>query len=578
MSEMAVCKFHGAVLGCTDKQCPLLHLQRSILPRNILCKFLDTTTGCLRKDCPFKHPTDILSSRKRQTKGILGDPPDMSHESQLKRKRGDSKEQIWETILIPNHIVHILNECDGDWLESIKNKCKANIIISKDVNQQCMRELHLGSTKVEIDAVKSILNRHFMELGLEFDPTIPKNLSAKNLYNPANFFAQNWNSSSTVESINNWKMEYNNDRNPDTTTSTYLPRCPINSLSSNSPSNLTMFEKYQPKHVLPDKVGFCQRSQHRVTTVDIQNDNDTIFHLRKFLKVEANEIVTFESFCNEHINCNFAVVRNGVGESGIVPLRHLCPQIEPIECAFCHAIQNQFYTEDEYLIHLCLDHFYKRLSSVLTTREHFICPVEKCRRNCETLKDLIIHYGAIPHAKVISLVFDASGDNVKQLKDDFMKKIVSLQTQLEQARKQSEENQTTTNSIAQLKNANDAVEHLTLKNEEIQKELREKTFRLNDLLKENFQLEKNIKKGAEVASNKDEQLKSKQGEIDLLQKKVQSDSSILDDKCRQLTNLSEELKEIKERYENKEDEIDDFRTQIATKEKSYKEKKREDEL
>ena len=64
----------------------------------------------------------------------------------------------------------------------------------------------------------------------------------------------------------------------------------------------------------------------------------------------------------------------------------------------------------------------------------------------------------------------------------------------------------------------------------------------------------------------------------MLQKKVQSDSSILDEKCRQLINLSEELKEMKERYENKEDEINDCGTQIATIEKSYKEKKREDEL
>lgn len=66
-----------------------------------------------------------------------------------------------------------------------------------------------------------------------------------------------------------------------------------------------------------------------------------------------------------------------------------------------------FPNEEEYLNHLSHDHYYDKLVSVLKGSS-LQCPESSCKKRCLSLDDLILHFGALPHEKVLSLALSDS--------------------------------------------------------------------------------------------------------------------------------------------------------------------------
>merc|ERR1719450_594550 len=60
-----------------------------------------------------------------------------------------------------------------------------------------------------------------------------------------------------------------------------------------------------------------------------------------------------------------------------------------------------FETETDYHDHLVLEHFYDDFVSHLEDSQ--VCPVPNCDLKFDKEIDKVLHYGSVPHAKVVSL-------------------------------------------------------------------------------------------------------------------------------------------------------------------------------
>ena len=63
--------------------------------------------------------------------------------------------------------------------------------------------------------------------------------------------------------------------------------------------------------------------------------------------------------------------------------------------------------EKDYLTHLVLIHFWRRISSFLDEGLPFTCPIKDCAKQFLNFKTLVLHYGGIPHKKVGALILDS---------------------------------------------------------------------------------------------------------------------------------------------------------------------------
>eukprot|EP00090_Calanus_glacialis_P009707 TRINITY_DN18098_c0_g1_i1.p1 TRINITY_DN18098_c0_g1~~TRINITY_DN18098_c0_g1_i1.p1 ORF type:complete len:952 (+),score=204.66 TRINITY_DN18098_c0_g1_i1:41-2896(+) len=600
---MPTCRFQRMPKGCQRIGCQFFHPENKALPSDIQCKYSSLLGGCQRKKCQYLHPSQSNIQTPKRPRGLLGDSPESYDAPESKRRRSFSEEK-WETVLIPHGIVNKLGGSNGDRIKNIQERCRAFIYISGDVDSNCRREVQLSGSNSEIEEAKLMIYQYMQELGIEYAPLKPNSVSTgsfgsvisghswssfdnyKEEIEPMNDMAsQERVSMSSSISIPFSSPEYGHQPNPPMSTSGYSRRVEerVDSYGISAP-------------VLLKQRGFLKLSQHRVITF-YDSANHYLDHHKEPLKVGMNEIVTFESLCVQHSNCGFALVRNGVGETGLVPVENICEDIETIICALCHENQKEFYSEDDYLTHLCLDHFYKRLSCFLNKTDPYICPVRSCGKKCTNVKDLILHYGAIPHAKVVSLVFDASGDNVKQLREDNAMKISSLEKELATMTEkfkscdgkldiffQLKNKGLGLNSLFQdrfgeqileLKHANDAIQHLTLETSECQSDLNEKSKNLKDAMNEKSILEKRNKMANNKYQNKLKEAKNKSTEINTLKRHLNNSSKEIDEKKDIIKQITLDLKELHEICKKKDDELNYFKLKIDTMGKSYELLKKE---
>ena len=127
------------------------------------------------------------------------------------------------------------------------------------------------------------------------------------------------------------------------------------------------------------------------------------------LRVCYGEKVTFLTHCRLPgcpSHCHHVRVRNELDEVGYIGISQVNGKIIPRRC--CSQL---FELEYQYMEHLVMEHFYEKLKTFLlgfnnveNDGQSYRCP-EGCSDSFDNLDDLILHYGAFEHSKVISLVF-----------------------------------------------------------------------------------------------------------------------------------------------------------------------------
>eukprot|EP00092_Neocalanus_flemingeri_P018905 GFUD01020473.1.p1 GENE.GFUD01020473.1~~GFUD01020473.1.p1 ORF type:complete len:663 (+),score=172.02 GFUD01020473.1:1-1989(+) len=311
--------------------------------------------------------------------------------------------------------------------------------------------------------------------------------------------------------------------------------------------------------------------------------------------------------CKDHKNCEFAFVRNAVSAKGLVPLGHICDKIVLIGCALCYHSNVEFHTEEDYMTHLCLDHFYKSLSCFVKKLEPYLCPIQSCGKRCNSFEDLILHYGAIPHAKVVSLVFDAAGDNIKQFREENEAKVSSLQNELISFKEKNDSGKNSDTLLKlrnqefgsgpvfqdqfgenklELQNANVTIQQLTFRNNELQSALAENNSNLNHLrtmseataneaANERISIKNTVNDSKVKYQHLLQEINIKDREIKGLKQDIGKHTDDIDETGNRLKKMSAECKELKDICKNKDNEKHELKIKVEKMESSYKNLKKE---
>lgn len=335
-----------------------------------------------------------------------------------------------------------------------------------------------------------------------------------------------------------------------------------------------------------EQVGFPPLSQHHMRDGFTSSKSG---HMSE-LHAEVTEIVTFIRRCECRPDCEYGQFRNAVENEGYIPMQLVSDQVLKMECPYCDEVKD-FCQEDILLEHLCTVHFYRRLSNFVRTSPPFTCHVDKCTFQGKELTDLVLHYGAIPHRKVQSLVLDSVGERVRglkertlshpkinqQLKNELDQTKKSLQKTEEQVKRLSSENENLQSKIAEkeksVRESEKELENLmgTMrsmdqyeeKSRVYESELRTANEKNDKLLKQVEELlhsKRNEKNRNESNNNlAEKEVKQKQKEIDDLRKALsdqrRKNSSPAAAVNAEIADLKEQVKTLNNTVKRKSDEL-----------------------
>ena len=173
----------------------------------------------------------------------------------------------------------------------------------------------------------------------------------------------------------------------------------INQLTSSSTS--VVLHKHLP------------RMRYKIITKFSRTDNKYLFHPKKLTCIDKDELVTIIGHCqncpSEYINCPYVEVKDIFKNVGFV--HQDC--IGDDEILFPCPLKNscgKFPSEEAYLSHLCREHYYDKLIRLLEgpSSNLYKCPDPSCGKSCSNLDGLVLHYGALPHEKVLCLLLQDS--------------------------------------------------------------------------------------------------------------------------------------------------------------------------
>ena len=186
------------------------------------------------------------------------------------------------------------------------------------------------------------------------------------------------------------------------------------------------------------------------------------------LNVCDQTLVKFKQIITGCQGSSQVTVENELDETVVIPSSYLDRQIDlkacPRSCPFTHC-KDSFSSEKPYMEHIILTHFYDKFTNLLKSSysediSRYRCPQQNCSESFSDIKDMCLHYGGFPHAKVIGLLFNTTDISVSQKEKEDKSKISVLKKKITEKEEE----------LARLKSSH--MNHLTVKDEEIEDQKR----------------------------------------------------------------------------------------------------------
>ena len=323
--------------------------------------------------------------------------------------------------------------------------------------------------------------------------------------------------------------------------------CVRSAVKRKSSSNGEQSSGPRPKRSIPQTESEARFGENEYYQVTFKSDN---------LKGCDQDLVKFKQFVTSRQGSRQVEVLNVFDEAVFIPSSSLEKQFvlssSTRPCPFTSCKDVRFNSEKPYMEHIILEHFYQKFSNVLKSsysqaENRFRCPQKNCSESFSNIKDICLHYGGFPHAKVIGLLFNSidisMSQNGKENKcelSDLKKKITEKEEEL-----------------SRLKSSH--IIHLTVKDEEIEDQ-KKKVENLSSKLQE-----KEARLKSQDAKIKDHERRLKENG-----RKVKVQESKLNELVEKLNNQATKLK-------NQETKIRDQDLKLKEEEAKITEKLREKE-
>ena len=323
--------------------------------------------------------------------------------------------------------------------------------------------------------------------------------------------------------------------------------CVRSAVKRKSSSNGEQSSGPRPKRSIPQTESEARFGENEYYQVTFKSDN---------LKGCDQDLVKFKQFVTSCQGSRQVEVLNVFDEAVFIPSSSLEKQFvlssSTRPCPFTSCKDVRFNSEKPYMEHIILEHFYQKFSNVLKSsysqaENRFRCPQKNCSESFSNIKDICLHYGGFPHAKVIGLLFNSidisMSQNGKENKcelSDLKKKITEKEEEL-----------------SRLKSSH--IIHLTVKDEEIEDQ-KKKVENLSSKLQE-----KEARLKSQDAKIKDHERRLKENG-----RKVKVQESKLNELVEKLNNQATKLK-------NQETKIRDQDLKLKEEEAKITEKLREKE-
>ena len=276
------------------------------------------------------------------------------------------------------------------------------------------------------------------------------------------------------------------------------------------------------------------------------------------LKICDQDLVKFKKFGTSWQGSRLALVLNELDETVVIPSSSLERQIVlssgTRSCPFTSCKAVRFNSEKPYMEHLILEHFYQKFSNFLKSsysmaQKRFRCPQQNCSESFSDIRDLCLHYGGFPHAKVIGLLFNSIDISVSQNGKENKCELSDLKKKITEKEEE----------LARLKSSH--MNHLTVKDEEIEDQ-KKKVENLTSKLQE---------KEAKLKSQ-DAQIKDHERSLKEIGQKVKVQESKLTEVVVKLNNQATKLKNQATNLKNQETKIRDQNAKLEEGEAKMTEK------
>ena len=318
--------------------------------------------------------------------------------------------------------------------------------------------------------------------------------------------------------------------------------CVRSAVKRKSSSNGEQSSGPRPKRSIPQTESEARFGENEYYQVTFKSDN---------LKGCDQDLVKFKQFVTSCQGSRQVEVLNVFDEAVSIPSSSLEKQFvlssSTRPCPFTSCKDVRFNSEKPYMEHIILEHFYQKFSNVLKSsysqaENRFRCPQKNCSESFSNIKDICLHYGGFPHAKVIGLLFNSidisMSQNGKENKcelSDLKKKITEKEEEL-----------------SRLKSSH--IIHLTVKDEEIEDQ-KKKVENLSSKLQE-----KEARLKSQDAKIKDHERRLKENG-----RKVKVQESKLNELVEKLNNQATKLKNQETKIRNQELKLKEEETKITEK-------------
>lgn len=175
---------------------------------------------------------------------------------------------------------------------------------------------------------------------------------------------------------------------------------------------------------------FALKTDKQYILLDDFSKDDLYYHHEDKINGKRGQQITVIGQCCDsyhgHDDCEFVEVRNQFDETGFIHVSIVGEEEKKLSCFMSPKCKDlAFETETEYHNHLCLEHFYEEFVSHLEDAQ--ICPIPTCGLKFGKEEvDKVLHYGSVPHAKVVSLAHRNLQKAVQTFQEQYQAKIQEL--------------------------------------------------------------------------------------------------------------------------------------------------------
>ena len=325
--------------------------------------------------------------------------------------------------------------------------------------------------------------------------------------------------------------------------------CVRSAVKRKSSSNGEQSSGPRPKRSIPQTESEARFGENEYYQVTFKSDN---------LKGCDQDLVKFKQFVTSCQGSRQVEVLNVFDEAVFIPSSSLEKQFvlssSTRPCPFTSCKDVRFNSEKPYMEHIILEHFYQKFSNVLKSsysqaENRFRCPQKNCSESFSNIKDICLHYGGFPHAKVIGLLFNSIDISVSQNEKENKCELSDLKKKITEKEEE----------LARLKSSH--MNHLTVKDEVIEDQ-KKKVDNLTSKLQE---------KEAKLKSQ-DAQIKDLEGRLKENGQKVKVKESKLTEVVVKLNNQATKLKNQATNLKNQETKIRDQNAKLKEGEAKMTEK------